>query len=146
MDKLDAARRSANMSRIRSKDMAPEVAVRKLVYALGFRFRLHRPDLPGRPDIVLAKHKKIVFVHGCFWHLHDGCREGRIPASRRDYWEPKLTRNRERDGEHVAALRAAGWQCLTVWECETKDVETLVSTLQKFLTDGLPTSEKRKAT
>jgi DNA mismatch endonuclease (patch repair protein) len=133
MDKLDAERRSANMSRIRSKDMAPELAVRRLVHSLGFRFRLHRRDLPGRPDIVLPKHRKIVFVHGCFWHLHTACREGRIPSSRREYWEPKLTRNRARDAAHLVALRAAGWKCLVVWECETSDLTTLLAKLRRFL-------------
>ena len=133
MDKLDPARRSANMRKIRSKDMAPEMAVRRLVHGLGFRFRLHRPDLPGRPDIVMPRHRKIVFVHGCFWHLHEGCREGRIPASRREYWEPKLNRNSARDTKHLAELEAAGWKCLVVWECETKDPSTLRGKLRQFL-------------
>src|SRR6185436_14331986 len=116
MDKLDQARRSENMRRIRSKDMKPELVVRRLVHELGFRFRLHRRDLPGSPDLVLPRHRKIVLVHGCFWHQHPECREGRIPGSRREYWEPKLARNVARDAANLSALQEAGWKTLVIWE------------------------------
>src|SRR5947207_13027477 len=112
MDKLDRKRRSENMRRIRSKNMAPEIAVRSLVHQLGFRFNLHSKDLPGSPDLVLKRHKKIVFVHGCFWHQHKTCREGRIPSTRRAYWVPKLARNIARDAANIATLKQAGWRCL----------------------------------
>lgn len=133
MDKLSTVRRSENMRRIKSKGMVPEIAVRKLVHALGFRFRLHRRDLPGKPDLVLARHKKAIFVHGCFWHLHQDCREGRIPGTRQEYWRPKLERNVERDAANEAALRALGWDTLTVWECELKDASAVRDRLTKFL-------------
>jgi DNA mismatch endonuclease (patch repair protein) len=133
MDKLSEARRSENMRQIRSKDMAPEVAVRRMVHALGFRFRLHRRDLPGAPDLVLPRLKKVIFVHGCFWHQHSGCREGRFPGTRQDYWRPKLLRNVERDAENAKRIRALGWTSLTVWECELKDAATVRERLTRFL-------------
>lgn len=134
-DKLTPERRSANMAKIRAKHTKPEMLVRRMVHGMGVRYRLHRKDLPGKPDLVFGPRRKVIFVHGCFWHLHD-CRDGRIPASRRDYWEPKLQRNAERDAEHAAALKAAGWQVLTVWECETKDLEALKNRLSDFLKTG----------
>lgn len=134
-DKLTPERRSANMAKIRAKHTKPEMLVRRMVHGMGVRYRLHRKDLPGKPDLVFGPRRKVIFVHGCFWHLHD-CRDGRIPASRRDYWEPKLQRNAERDAEHAAALQAAGWQVLTVWECETKDIEALKNRLADFLRTG----------
>lgn len=133
MDNLDPKRRSENMRRIRSKNMKPELMVRSLVHQLGFRFRLHRRALPGSPDLVLSRHRKIVFVHGCFWHQHSGCREGRIPSSRKGYWEPKLTRNQERDAANLVALEQLGWSILVVWECETKDMPALEARLADFL-------------
>jgi DNA mismatch endonuclease, patch repair protein len=133
VDKLDPQRRSENMRRIRSKNMKPELLVRRLVHRLGFRFRLHRRDLPGAPDIVLPGRRKIIFVHGCFWHQHAGCREGRIPGSRREYWEPKLRRNQERDARQLHALTEAGWQCLVVWECEVKEEIDLYHRIARFL-------------
>jgi DNA mismatch endonuclease (patch repair protein) len=142
MDKLDPTRRSENMRRIRSKDMKPELVVRSLVHQLGFRFRLHRRELPGSPDLVFPRHRKIVFVHGCFWHQHSGCREGRVPNTRKEYWEPKLSRNRERDQTSLAALSQSGWSTLVVWECETKDTEALASRLRAFL--GPATSVRRR--
>jgi DNA mismatch endonuclease (patch repair protein) len=113
--------------------MKPEVAVRRLVHALGFRFRLHCRKLPGSPDIVLPRHRKIIMVHGCFWHLHDGCREGRVPSTRREYWQPKLARNRARDAANLRALRGAGWSCLVMWECETKQSDALARRIKAFL-------------
>jgi DNA mismatch endonuclease, patch repair protein len=108
--------------------------VRSVVHRLGFRYRLHRRDLPGSPDLVFGPRRKVIFVHGCFWHLHPGCKGARIPASRREeYWLPKLTRNVRRDADNVAALEAAGWRVLTVWECETKDEAALERGLRRFL-------------
>jgi DNA mismatch endonuclease (patch repair protein) len=131
-DKLTPERRSANMARIRAKDTKPEMIVRRMVHALGARYRLHRKELPGKPDLVFGPRRKVIFVHGCFWHQHS-CRAGRIPSSRRDYWEPKLKRNSERDAEACAALEAAGWQVLVIWECSIKDKEALEQRLRGFL-------------
>lgn len=110
------AARSANMARIRSTDTKPEMLVRKALHKLGFRFRLHAPDLPGRPDIVLPKHRAIIQVKGCFWHGHN-CPDGRLPKSNREYWVPKLMRNRERDKSGEAKLRRLGWSVRCLWEC-----------------------------
>lgn len=136
-DKLTAERRSANMARIRNKDTKPEMVVRKLVHGMGYRYRLHRKDLPGKPDLVFGPRKKVIFVHGCFWHQHS-CREGRIPNSRREYWEPKLRRNVERDHEAIAELQRKGWDVLVIWECEVKDVELLRSKIKAFLSEPRP--------
>ncbi len=132
-DKLTKERRSQNMAAIRSMGMKPEMAVRSLVHRLGFRFRLHRKDLPGVPDLVFPAMKKVIFVHGCFWHQHDACREGRLPKSRQDYWVPKLTRNVERDAQHTAALKKNGWRVLTLWECQVENDSRLPQTILKFL-------------
>jgi len=127
MDKLDPQRRSENMRRIRSKNTKPEILLRSLLHRQGYRFRVHRKDLPGKPDIVFAGRRKVIFVHGCFWHQHPGCREGRIPASRQDYWHPKLTRNQARDAAAMESLAGLGWEILFVWECEIEQfpAETL---------------------
>jgi DNA mismatch endonuclease (patch repair protein) len=121
------------MRRIRSKDTSPELVLRRLVHGLGYRFRLHRKDLPGRPDLVFAKRRKIVFVHGCFWHQHGGCREGRIPSSRLDYWVPKLEKNQIRDAANRALLEEQGWKVLIVWECELTDISVVKRAVKKFL-------------
>jgi DNA mismatch endonuclease (patch repair protein) len=121
------------MRRIPSKGTKPEMYVRRFVHGKGYRYRLHVPYLPGKPDLVFPRLQKVIFVHGCFWHLHKACREGRIPDSRRDYWGPKLMRNVERDREHIAALRKLGWSPLVVWECETKDLERIEKRLIQFL-------------
>ena len=118
MDKLSEDRRSENMRRIQSKNTAPELALRSLVYSLGYRFRLHRKDLPGKPDLVFPGRRKVIFLHGCFWHQHKECREGRMPGTRREYWAPKLARNVERDSASQMALESLGWSVYTVWECE----------------------------
>lgn len=135
MDKLTAERRSDNMRRIRSADTKPELVVRSLIHQLGYRFRLHRKDLPGKPDIVFPGRKKVIFVHGCFWHQHPGCREGRVPSSRIGYWRPKLKRNRTRDAENQARLRDQGWDVLVVWECGLQDRKSLSKTLRRFLNE-----------
>lgn len=124
--------RSANMRAIRSKGMKPEIAVRSMVHRLGFRFRLHRADLPGKPDIVLGSHRKVILVNGCFWHCH-GCRTAHTPRTNQEYWGPKLIRNVQRDRENVRALRQLGYRVLTVWECEVKSPDRLHRTLTRFL-------------
>jgi|ERR1035438_844814 DNA mismatch endonuclease (patch repair protein) len=138
MDKISTERRSANMRRIRSKDTSPEIALRRLIHGLGYRFRLHRKDLPGRPDIVFPGRRKVIFAHGCFWHQHPGCREGRVPSSRLDYWAAKLERNQVRDTESRALLEEQGWRVLVVWECELKDVAAVSRTVKRFLGHARP--------
>ncbi len=134
-DKISPDRRSENMRRIRAKDMKPEMIVRRLVHGMGFRYRLHRKDLPGKPDLVFGPRRKVVFVHGCFWHQHNNpnCLDGRMPKSRVEYWEPKLRRNVERDTENCKRLKDEGWQVLTVWECECRDEPALIETIKRFL-------------
>jgi DNA mismatch endonuclease, patch repair protein len=121
-DKLSGEQRSENMRRIKSTGMKPEMLVRRLVHSMGYRYRLHRKDLPGKPDLVFGPRKKVIFVHGCFWHGHDaeGCPDRRTPKSNVSYWSPKLARNKSRDAERVIALEKAGWKVLTIWECETR--------------------------
>lgn len=134
-DNLSADRRSENMRRIKSAGMKPELTVRSIVHRLGYRFRLHARDLPGKPDLVLRSKRKVIFVHGCFWHLHDrqGCLDSRIPKSNKGYWVPKLARNKERDAENVAALKEAGWKVLTIWDCETHQEQQLKARIKEFL-------------
>lgn len=135
MDRITPERRSANMRQIKSKGMKPELAVRRLVHAMGFRFRLHRKDLPGNPDLVFPGRRKVIFVHGCFWHQHPdpACRHAHTPRSNSDYWGPKLQRNAARDSQARAALEEAGWQVMTIWECELKDKNAAAARLQDFL-------------
>jgi len=133
MDKLTPRRRSDNMRQIRSKDTSPELAVRRLIFAMGFRYRLHSKDLPGKPDLVFRGKRKVIFVHGCFWHCHQACREGRIPATRQDYWRDKLAKNTARDSEHQRKLVGMGWSCLIVWECELRDMQKLASIISAYL-------------
>jgi DNA mismatch endonuclease (patch repair protein) len=132
-DSITSERRSDNMRKITSRDTKPEVLVRKLLFRLGYRFRLHRRDLPGRPDIVFPGRSKVIFVHGCFWHQHQDCREGHIPASRQEYWIPKLTRNTRRDYEHVLELKRLGWEVLVIWECQTMQIDRVVEVISNFL-------------
>jgi DNA mismatch endonuclease (patch repair protein) len=123
MDIVSPETRSRMMSGIRAKNTTPEVVVRRLLHDAGFRFRLHRKDLPGRPDIVLAKYRSIIYVHGCFWHMHEGCRYFKIPSSRVEFWTEKLLSNRERDRLNIAAAIALGWRVMVVWECATRSKE-----------------------
>lgn len=129
----DAKRR--NMQAIRSKDTAPELTVRRLLHKLGYRYRLHRRDLPGRPDIVLGSRRKAIEVRGCFWHQHPdpGCSKATLPATRREWWAAKLQANVRRDSENLSALSAAGWDVLVVWECELRDYAELQTRLMDFL-------------
>ena len=126
--------RSENMRRIRGKDTRPELTVRKLLRSLGFPgYRLHRKDLPGRPDVAFVGRRKAVLIHGCFWHGHD-CKVGRRePKSNRDYWLPKIERNRRRDAAHQVELARLGWSVLTVWECELRDLPALSARLAAFM-------------
>lgn len=136
VDKLTPERRSENMRRIKSKGMKPERLVRSIVHGLGYRYRLHRADLPGKPDLVFPARRKIIMVHGCFWHGHDdpACVVGRRqPKSNLKYWLPKLARNKSRDRQHDALLSSLGWSVLTVWECETRNKAILTERLLTFL-------------
>jgi len=132
MDRLTPEARSANMKAVRRKDTGPEMAVRHLLHAEGYRYRLHVNKLPGSPDIVFPGRKKVIFVHGCFWHGHD-CRAGRPPQSRQDYWLPKIIRNQKRDAAAVSALSQAGWSSLTIWQCQIMDRASLRLLLTDFL-------------
>ena len=132
MDTLTKEQRRRNMQAVKSRDTGPEMLVRRLLHRMRYRYRLHRKDLPGTPDIVFTSRRKAIFVHGCFWHGH-GCPKGRLPKSRRDFWEAKLKGNRERDRRKEEELRSLGWSVLVVWQCETIDLETLSRRLQSFL-------------
>lgn len=127
--------RSRMMAAIKSKNTSPELLIRSMVHRLGYRFRLHAKDLPGKPDLVFRSRRKVIFVHGCFWHQHSSakCRDGRMPKSNRSYWKPKLLKNTERDKRSLKELRALKWKVLTIWECETKNPDRLVRVLTKFL-------------
>lgn len=132
-DVLTAEQRKLNMSRIRGKNTTPELVTRRLLHAMGYRFRLHRKDLPGKPDIVLPGRKAVVFVHGCFWHRHPGCRYATTPRTRTEFWEEKFRRNTERDATALAALTSAGWQVTIIWECELQNMVALQDRLRDEL-------------
>ena len=123
------------MQAVKSQNTGLEMTVRRMVHAMGYRYRLYRKDLPGKPDLTFPKRRKVIFVHGCFWHQHDCPRGARSPKSNRDYWLPKLRKNRERDVQHQAKLRDAGWEVLVLWECQMKDGQWLAATLRRFLGD-----------
>lgn len=133
VDRLSKEHRSWNMSRIGSCDTKPEKIVRSLLHRLGYRFRLHRRDLPGRPDIVLPKFKTVIFVHGCFWHRHQGCRYAYTPKSRETFWSNKFAQNVARDRRDQKDLCDAGWHVIIIWECETRDIDVLARRLVKSL-------------
>jgi len=135
-DKLDPERRSALMARVRQENTKPELVTRRLLHSMGFRFRLHDRRLPGTPDIVLKRHRKIVFVHGCFWHGHEGCRRSELPETRHDWWAAKIAGNRQRDDAVAGDLQGLGWDVLVVWECETRDGEVLSQRLRSFMQSG----------
>ena len=130
MDTISPEHRSWNMAQIRGADTKPERRVRSLLHSLGYRFRLHRKDLPGRPDIVLPGRKTVVLVHGCYWHRHSGCRFAYTPKSNREFWQAKFHENVHRDRRQNCRLQELGWQVVTVWECETKDLERLTERLE----------------
>lgn len=132
-DNLTAEQRTACMRSVRSQDTIPEMRVRRAAHSLGYRYALHRNDLPGKPDLVFVSRRKIIFVHGCFWHMHK-CRHGILaPVSNTNYWRTKRERNKQRDKEHLRALRAANWEVLVIWECWTRDVSRLRKRLADFL-------------
>lgn len=121
------------MQAVRSKNTRPELVVRRIVHAQGYRYRLHRRDLPGKPDLTFPSRRKVIFVHGCFWHGHPCRGEPRLPKTNRNYWVPKIRRNAERDAEHARDLADLGWESLTVWECELRDRDLLLEKLVAFL-------------
>ena len=135
MDNLSPQDRSWCMSRIRSRGMKPEMVIRSVVHRLGYRFRLHRRDLPGAPDLVLPRHRAVIFVNGCFWHWHEDpkCPIAGLPKSNIGYWGPKLARTRIRDYEHVGFLIADGWRVLTIWECQIRNQELIYCSIRAFL-------------
>lgn len=138
-DNISKEHRSWNMSRIRSKHSKPEKQVRSVLHRMGYRFRLHVTDLPGKPDIVLPKYRTVIFVHGCFWHRHQGCKYAYTPKSRVTFWEQKFKDNLERHGKVTQQLKDLGWKVLTTWECEVKDSNRLI----QIISDQLPTREQR---
>jgi DNA mismatch endonuclease, patch repair protein len=121
------------MARIRSKDTKPEMTVRRSAHRLGYRYRLHRRDLPGVPDLVFPSRRKVIFVHGCFWHAHPRCTVANVPKSRQSFWKEKFRRNKQRDRANEQLLRRAGWEVLIIWECETKDRDLLTRRLSQWL-------------
>jgi DNA mismatch endonuclease (patch repair protein) len=135
MDTLPPDRRSENMRHIRSKDMKPEMALRRFVHSMGYRYRLHVATLPGKPDLVFASRQKIILVHGCFWHQHQSirCPIVRMPKSNKGYWGPKLERNVSRDNEQIRALRRMGWSVLVVWECQLRNLKAVSAGIVCFL-------------
>jgi len=132
-DHLTKKKRSWNMSRIKSKDTKPELIVRSLLHHLGYRFRLHSKKLPGKPDIVLAKYKTVIFVHGCFWHRHKDCPRATTPKSNQEYWKAKFERNVQRFEEVSKQIQAMGWHVMVIWECELTDIEALTKKLYHTL-------------
>lgn len=133
MDTLTRKQRSERMSLVRSRDTKPEMLVRRIVHKDGYRYRLHVSVLPGKPDLVFRKLRKVIFVHGCFWHRHARCALARLPKSRLAFWIPKLTANRERDRKVLRELRRDHWEVLTIWECETTDVAAVERKIRNFL-------------
>ena len=136
MDKVSPEKRSWTMAQVKGKDTGPEKAVRSLLHSMGYRFRLQRKDLPGKPDVVLSKFKTALFVHGCFWHRHPGCKRATMPTSNIDYWNRKFTRTVTRDARNQKALDSLGWRVLIIWECELKDLDALQDKLKSFLSEN----------
>ena len=132
VDRVSPERRRYIMQRVGSRDTKPEMVVRRMLHALGYRYRLHRKDLPGRPDLAFPRRRKAIFVNGCFWHGH-GCHLGQLPKSRLEYWGPKIRANRDRDERKAAELEAQGWRVMTVWQCELKEPDTALDRMVEFL-------------
>ena len=141
MDIFEKKKRSEVMSKVKSKDTGAEMTVRRLLHLAGFRYRLHRKALPGKPDIVFPGRKKVVFVHGCFWHQHADCRRAQRPQSNKEYWNKKLDRNQERDAANESLLIKLGWEVFIVWECRLKNRDALLEDLKVFLSTELRTVE-----
>lgn len=129
-------KRSEVMAAVKGRNTGPERQVRRLVHAMGFRFRLHRRDLPGSPDLVFPRFRKVVFVHGCFWHRHADCRRATLPTSNQETWKRKFERNVERDAENIRSLNAYGWTVLVIWECELRNPEKVATRIRTFLTQS----------
>lgn len=136
IDTLSPRERSERMSRIRSKDSAPEMRLRRLVHGMGFRYRLHVKELPGKPDMVFPSRRAVIFMHGCFWHRHGGCKFARLPKSRVQFWQDKLERNRLRDLRNQEDLRELGWRVLVIWECQIRDASETSRVVKSFLTNN----------
>lgn len=132
-DIVSRSKRKEMMSSVKQRHTKPEITVRKLLHRLGYRFRLYSKKLPGTPDIVLPKYKSVIFVHGCFWHQHEGCRKSRRPTSNVEFWNEKLDKNIERDNRKESELKSLGWKVLTIWDCEIKDEDLLIEKIKKFL-------------
>lgn len=132
-DNITKDQRRANMRAVRSQGTAPEMRVRQAAHRLGYRFRLHRRGLPGKPDLAFPSRRKVIFVHGCFWHQHKNCRRAALPGTNRKFWRTKLSRNTARDAAQMAAIRKGGWRPMVIWECETKNEKQLSSRLKRFL-------------
>lgn len=132
-DTLSRMERSERMSRIRDKGSAPEMKLRRLIHGMGFRYRLHVKELPGKPDLVFPSRRAVIFMHGCFWHRHEECKLARLPKSKLDFWKPKLEANKERDLLHQRQLRDLGWRVLVVWECEMIYTERVSTIVRNFL-------------
>ena len=137
-DTITPDARSRNMARIRGRDTGPEMRVRRALHAAGFRFRLHRRDLPGKPDLVLPRWRTVVFVHGCFWHRHPGCRNASTPKTRTGFWADKFATNTARDVRAAEALGATGWTVIVIWECETQDPRGIVAMVRDRLPSAVP--------
>jgi DNA mismatch endonuclease (patch repair protein) len=133
MDSLTVEARSRLMANVKGKDTKPEMVVRRLLHSLGYRYRLHVKKLPATPDLVFAGRRKVIFVHGCFWHRHEGCSKATFPKSRQEFWGEKFRRNTERDRQAVSALEKAGWKVLIVWQCQLTNQESLATSLVDFL-------------
>jgi len=136
MDRLSRSHRSWNMSRIKSRDTSTELTVRSVLHDMGYRFRLHRKDLPGKPDIVLPKYRTVIFVHGCFWHRHTECKYAYTPKSNVEFWEKKFKANVERDQNNNRILQELGWRIIVIWECQTQNLEPLKYLLKTSLTNA----------
>lgn len=141
MDRLTKEKRSALMRNVKGKNTLPEMIVRKLLHRIGYRFRLHRKDLPGSPDLVFSSRRKIILVHGCYWHGH-GCKYGRLPKSNLEFWSPKILANQARDRRNAELLEKAGWEVAVVWQCETKNPQELERKLLAFLGPAKKTIDK----
>lgn len=145
IDTVSKEKRSEIMSHVRSKDTMPEMLVRRLVFSLGYRYRLHDSRLPGKPDLVFAGRRKVILVHGCFWHRHEGCALARLPKSRIDFWTRKLAGNRERDERNITALRDLGWGVLVLWECELEQSGSALTARIKAFLGRSPFAERSRA-
>jgi DNA mismatch endonuclease (patch repair protein) len=133
IDRVSPKKRSWMMGRVKNKNTAPEIKLRKLVFSMGFRYRLHCKDLPGHPDIVFRGRKKVIFMHGCFWHGHPDCKASKLPETRKDFWNTKINSNQVRDRENIRDLENLGWKVLIIWQCELNDVLNITEKIRSFL-------------